>query len=138
MGALAAITDERKQLSARLELILREAEEDKARHEQERERAQAANARVLEERDRIAQEVQQLSRLYEAAVQQLRAGGGPDSQTNMDAAGVEAETADADSTLVEDLAKIKAQLEEMDERIRRVEEQNAGLRGRVQKLALDP
>merc|ERR1712232_1393718 len=94
MGALAAITDERKQLSARLELILREAEEDKARHEQERERAQTSNARLLEERDRIAQEVQQLSRLYEAAVQQLRTGGSLDSPANMDVPGAEAEASD--------------------------------------------
>jgi len=69
---LEKVTEERSILSMRLEQAMREAEEDKVRHDQQVERVVAANARLLEERDRGAMELQRVSQVYAALTQQLQ------------------------------------------------------------------
>merc|ERR1712151_1118330 len=73
--ALDASTEERNRLATRLEALLRDAEKEKAYHEQSLERVMQANGRLLEEKDRATNDVQRLSQLYADSVRQLQGSG---------------------------------------------------------------
>merc|ERR1719277_959054 len=77
--------EERAQLSVRAETLLREMEREKAYHEQSLERVVQANARLMEERDRSAQEVDRLGRLYAETAGQLRDAAELDTAATTDA-----------------------------------------------------
>merc|ERR1719277_2556339 len=64
--------EERVQLSMRAETLLREMEREKAYHEQSLERVMQANARLMEEKDRAAREVERIGRLYTETARQLQ------------------------------------------------------------------
>ncbi|CAL1150161.1 unnamed protein product [Cladocopium goreaui] len=71
---LQTVTDERNRLANRLESTLNVLEKEKAYHEQSVERVTSANSKLMEEKDRIAREVERLSNLYTESVNQLQAG----------------------------------------------------------------
>mmetsp|Transcript_118293 Transcript_118293/g.230102 ORF Transcript_118293/g.230102 Transcript_118293/m.230102 type:complete len:656 (-) Transcript_118293:82-2049(-) len=133
-GILNNIAEERSRLGARLELALREAEKDKAYHEQSLERVTAANARIMEERDRAAWEVRRISRLYSDSVSQFNGADEEDilSRTHGGPAGVSSKIA-ADQ---EELTRLQATLSEVSEAVKRKEQENESLKNRIRKLAV--
>merc|ERR1711920_716207 len=69
--------EERRRLALRLDSVLGDAEKEKAYHEQSVERVTTANARLMEEKDRAAREVQRLSKLYTESMNQMQNNSGP-------------------------------------------------------------
>merc|ERR1712048_320933 len=113
-------------------------EKEKGYHEQSLERVNTANARLLEEKDRVAKEVQRLSQLYAESVQQLQ--GRTDSLSNtsgvfrMDSLmNTTNSVAEAD---LEELAAVRTELEQVDEVLKSKEQENEGLKMRIRKLAV--
>eukprot|EP00928_Gymnodinium_smaydae_P033021 TRINITY_DN23764_c1_g5_i2.p1 TRINITY_DN23764_c1_g5~~TRINITY_DN23764_c1_g5_i2.p1 ORF type:complete len:350 (-),score=105.30 TRINITY_DN23764_c1_g5_i2:105-1154(-) len=137
--ALDAVTEERNRLSVRLEAVLRECEKDKAYHEQTLDRLMTANSRLMEEKDRAAKEVAQISQLYAESVKQLQSpsvGGvhDPLAQTGIfRAESLVGDTNDADP---EEVSGIQAQIAELDEQLARKEKENESLKARIRKLAV--
>jgi len=135
---LENLLEERNRLSMRLEGLLREVEKEKGYHEQSLERVMTANGRLLEEKDRVAKEVQRLSQLYAESVQQLQ--GRSDSLSNtsgvfrMDSL-MNTSTSVAEEDL-EELAAVKAELEQLDGVLASKEQENEGLKMRIRKLAV--
>jgi len=132
-ATLNKIAEERSHLGARLETALREAEKEKAYHEQSLERVTAANARIMEERDRAAWEVRRVARLYSDSVNQFRGAEDDDvlSRTNVGPASASQRTADQ-----EELAKLQVTLSEVSEAVKRKEQENESLKNRIRKLAV--
>jgi len=132
-ATLNNIAEERSRLGARLESALREAEKEKAYHEQSLERVTTANARIMEERDRAAWEVRRISRLYSDSVSQFRGADEDDvlSRTHGGPAGVSLRTADQ-----EELARLQVTFSEVSEAVKRKEQENESLKNRIRKLAV--
>jgi hypothetical protein len=130
-ATLNNIAEERSRLAARLESALREAEKEKAYHEQSLERVSAANGRITEERDRAAWEVRRISRLYTDSVSQYRGTDEEDilSRTQSGPAGVRI----ADQ---EELSRLQVTLSEVGEAVKRKEQENESLKNRIRKLAV--
>lgn len=143
--ALQSVTEERNRLSTRMESVLRDAEKEKAYHEQSLERVMTANARLMEEKDRAAKEVQRLSQLYAESVQQLQGvgRGGADGLSTTSGifradslAGTQAGGVGAGGVDPEELARVQAQLAQTDEALQRKEQENDSLKNRIRKLAV--
>merc|ERR1712187_637094 len=135
---LDLLVEERNRLSMRLERVIAEVEKEKGYHEQGLERVMTANARLREEKDRVAKEVQRLSQLYAESVQQLQ--GRTDSLSNtsgvfrMDSLmNTSNSVAEAD---LEELAAVEAELEQADAVLQSKEQENEGLKMRIRKLAV--
>eukprot|EP00440_Ansanella_granifera_P044628 gb/GFBE01048365.1/.p1 GENE.gb/GFBE01048365.1/~~gb/GFBE01048365.1/.p1 ORF type:complete len:658 (+),score=174.26 gb/GFBE01048365.1/:1-1974(+) len=129
---LEAVTEERNRLSMRLEAVLNNAEKEKAYHEQSVERVMTANGRLLEERDRIAKEVERLSRMYSESVNQLQGGL---NETN--ASGVfRTDSGSGPPADPAEMARVRSSLEEVDADIRKREQENESLKNRIRKLAV--
>merc|ERR1712178_605944 len=69
---LDLLVEDRNRLHMRLETLLREVEKEKGYHEQSLERVMNANARLIEEKDCVANEVKRLSQLYAESVHELQ------------------------------------------------------------------
>jgi len=128
---LETVSEERNRLSSRLEGVLNSAEKEKAYHEQTVERLMSANAKLMEEKDRAAKEVERLSRLYAESVKQLQGGL---NETN--ASGVFRMDSAAGAADPAEVARVRAQLEELDSAIRRKDQENDSLKNRIRKLAV--
>eukprot|EP00929_Paragymnodinium_shiwhaense_P027531 TRINITY_DN1613_c0_g2_i1.p1 TRINITY_DN1613_c0_g2~~TRINITY_DN1613_c0_g2_i1.p1 ORF type:complete len:670 (-),score=214.25 TRINITY_DN1613_c0_g2_i1:83-2092(-) len=134
-NTLQNATDERSRLSSRLEIVLREAEKEKAYHEQSLERVMSANARLLEERDRAAKEVQRISELYAESVRQVGIGG---YNRNVDDTSPSLLTTAGSGAFAdaEELVRLRAQLAESDELLLKKDQENEALKMRIRKLAV--
>lgn len=134
---LDTATEDRNRLAMRLEGLLREVEKEKAYHEQSLERVCTANARLLEERDRAAREVQRLSQLYADSVQQFQgASGDAGSRDPLAQTGVfRTESVQVDADPAEE-ARLQAQLAQLDASLTQREQENDALKGRIRKLAV--
>jgi len=130
---LNAATEERNRLSTRLEGLLREVEKEKAYNEQSLERVMTANARLLEEKDRAAREVQRLSQLYAESVQQLQ-GQSLTGTYRPDA--LQLTTASLPSARPEEMTDTQARLSQVDEALKRKDMENESLKNRIRKLAV--
>jgi len=123
---------ERNRLSMRLEGTLREVEKEKAYHEQSLERVVRANARLMEEKDQAAKEVQRISQLYAESVEQI-------NQTNqsgvfsMDPSSTYGGSPVADP---EEISRLQAQIAQAAASIQQKENENESLKNRIRKLAV--
>lgn len=126
---LQTVTDERNRLANRLESTLNVLEKEKAYHEQSVERVTSANSKLMEEKDRIAREVERLSNLYTESVNQLQAG--QETHGNIFRSDSEANSVDP-----AELAHLKLQADELDAAILEKEEENESLKTRIRKLAV--
>jgi len=137
---LRAAEEERGRLAGRLEAALRDAEREKAYHEQSLERAAAANARLMEERDRAGAEVRRLSRLYAESVEQLRGEADPLGTTTATlgspAAAAGAGVGPGEGAAPEELGGLRARLAQATAALSRQESENESLKNRIRKLAV--
>ncbi|CAE6946430.1 RAB3GAP2 [Symbiodinium natans] len=125
---LQSISEERNRLAARMDSALNVAEKEKAYHEQSVERVTTANARLMEERDRIAKEVERLSSLYAQSVAQLQA-----SLADAQSGKFESATGQTDPA---EVALLRSEVEDLDATLRDREEENDALKTRIRKLAV--
>mmetsp|Transcript_120904 Transcript_120904/g.341923 ORF Transcript_120904/g.341923 Transcript_120904/m.341923 type:complete len:662 (-) Transcript_120904:159-2144(-) len=136
---LHVVSEERSRLSARLEGLLREVEKEKAYHEQSLERVMTANARLLEEKDRAAKEVQRLSQLYAESVQQLQGHSRMDSlshtQSGLFNTDSLSNTRNGSANAAE-FARLHTQVAKADEALKKKEQENEALKQRIRKLAV--
>lgn len=136
---LVTVQEERSRLSMRLEGLLREVEKEKAYHEQSLERLMNANARLMEEKDKAANEVQRISQLYSESVQNLQqTQSGVFRGTSLECTGrAESMAGDpADLVDMEELGNLRAQVMQVDEALKRKEHENDSLKNRIRKLAV--
>lgn len=129
---LQTASEERARLASRVEAVLRDCEKEKAYHEQHLERVVTANAKIMEERDRAAREVERLSRLYVESVQQLQRQPGhhdPSGTLGSD---------EYDKPLVheDELEELRRQILSLDDAIGKKEQENQSLKDRIRKLAV--
>jgi len=127
---LAKATEERHRLSMRLEVSFREAEREKAYHEQQLDRVSHENARLTEERDRIEADVKRLSQVYQASlcdfqVEPAEAGEPP-----------AAHPSNGRCVSPEEFARLREKLAEVDIALQIKEAENELLMRRLKRLAL--
>jgi len=138
-AAVRRAGEERAQLGVRAEALLREMEREKAYHEQSLERVVQANARLMEERDRAAQEVDRLGRLYAETARQLREVAELDTTAAADA-GALADFGGAEGgappVSEEQLCALRAKVAETEQIIERKDKENESLKNRIRKLAV--
>lgn len=120
--AYSQVVDERNRLAVRVEAMDRDREKQKQQKESSLEHVMSANARLLEERDRIEKEKARLSELYSSTIGALNPSGG----------GV-AGSADADPGQVEYL---RADIAEKQALLAKREQEGESLRARLRKLAM--
>lgn len=124
--------DERMRLAARLEHCLRDQEKEKVYHEQQVERLMQANARLHEEKDRTARDLQRLSKMYAESVAQLQSAGG---SAGPDFGADAAEQLGSARANPEEVVRIREELAQVDSAVRAKESENESLRTRIRKLA---
>eukprot|EP00397_Hematodinium_sp_SG-2012_P009009 GEMP01009081.1.p1 GENE.GEMP01009081.1~~GEMP01009081.1.p1 ORF type:complete len:609 (+),score=138.36 GEMP01009081.1:130-1956(+) len=113
-GRHTQIVEEKNRLARQLEQMCREKERGKNSQEAQVERLMGANAKLLEEKDRIEKEKQRISTLFQETVAQLRAGapnGGSDPA-------------------------VQATIQQQQDTIARLEQENGSLKSRIRKLAM--
>lgn len=118
------MVDERNRLAVRVEALDREREKEKQRRESALERVMNANARLLEERDRLEKEKARVSELY---------------QRTMGAMGAVQEAGAGSSDGAADLASfeaLRAELAQKTELLSKREQESESLRSRLRKLAM--
>eukprot|EP00927_Polykrikos_kofoidii_P042180 TRINITY_DN36034_c0_g1_i1.p1 TRINITY_DN36034_c0_g1~~TRINITY_DN36034_c0_g1_i1.p1 ORF type:complete len:714 (+),score=146.87 TRINITY_DN36034_c0_g1_i1:288-2429(+) len=133
---LTTVQQEKVQMSARLGNVVREVEREKVYHEQQINRVMSANARLLEERDRAAAEVQRLSKVYAECIGQLRNDGHVvDESENV----VVPLRCAAGKTICDvdpgEVQKLRQQLASVETALQQRERENETLRVRLRKLA---
>mmetsp|Transcript_23662 Transcript_23662/g.67947 ORF Transcript_23662/g.67947 Transcript_23662/m.67947 type:complete len:654 (+) Transcript_23662:140-2101(+) len=126
--------EERTRLAMRLESCLRDQEKDKVYHEQQVERLMQANARLHEEKDRAARDVQRLSKMYADAVAQLQSDNSALAQ-DLEVTELADQAAAGARASPEELDRIRRELTQVDEDTRAKESENESLRTRIRKLA---
>jgi len=120
------VVDERNRLAIRVETMDRDREKQKQQRESALERVMNANARLLEERDRLEKEKARVSELYQSTMGAMGAGAGAGG------AGGNAAGGDASASL----EALKAELTQKQELLRKREQEGESLRARLRKLAM--
>lgn len=121
------VVDDRNRMAVRVEALERDREKQKHGRESALERVMAANARLLEERDRLEKERTRISELY---------------QRSMSAMGVQqadAASAGASGAEVGDQASLEALRQELSQKtflLGKREQEGESLRARLRKLAM--
>jgi len=132
------LMDEKSRLSARLELVCRDHEKEKAYHEQSLERVMTENSRVLEEKDRAEKEVRSVSQLYADAVKQLQQhstqAGALRSESMLDT--TQLGVLRSGSTDQEEIERLRAEILQAETSIKQKELENESLKKRIRKLAV--
>ncbi|CAE8586487.1 unnamed protein product, partial [Polarella glacialis] len=119
--------DERNRLSVRVEAMDRDREKQKQQRESALERVMTANARCLEERDKLEKEKTRVSKLYQqtmgamGAVSQAGAAASNSSGSGVDAATLEA---------------LRAECAQKQELLAKRAQEGESLRTRLRKLAM--
>jgi len=119
------VVDERNRLAIRVETMDRDREKQKQQRESALERVMNANARLLEERDRLEKEKARVSELYQSTMGAMGAVAG---------AGGVGNAAGGDSTA--SFEALKAELTQKQELLRKREQEGESLRARLRKLAM--
>jgi len=122
--------DERNKFAMRAEALDRDREKQKAHRESALDRVMAANARLLEERDRLERERVRVAELYQRTVSALGAGGALTEQTctgspNSSSGGCGAS-----------LVTLRVELAQKTEQLTRRDQEGESLRTRLRKLAM--
>lgn len=129
---MTALADEKASLRARMESTQKDLEKEKNYHEVSIERLMAANAQAREGKDRAEQEVQRLSQLYAASVQQVqqddRDTSVPTLMSTVDSVSPKVDT--------EDMTNLKVQIAQVEESLKKREQENESLKNRIRKLAV--
>jgi len=131
--AIEALTEEKSRLNQRLEGVQRGLEKEKSYHESSLERLLNANGKLLEEKDRSAKEVQRLSQLYAESVRNVQQG--VETVSGLVRDGSDAVPAVA-ATNQDELKELKMQVAQVDESLKKKEQENDSLKSRIRKLAV--
>mmetsp|Transcript_57629 Transcript_57629/g.146270 ORF Transcript_57629/g.146270 Transcript_57629/m.146270 type:complete len:645 (+) Transcript_57629:126-2060(+) len=121
------VVEERNRLAARVDALDREREKQKQQRESALERVMNANARLLEERDKLEKEKARVSALYQStmgamgAVPQAGSAAGSGGEERCDQASLEV---------------LKAELAQKTETLQKREQEGESLRARLRKLAM--
>mmetsp|Transcript_28065 Transcript_28065/g.89202 ORF Transcript_28065/g.89202 Transcript_28065/m.89202 type:complete len:640 (+) Transcript_28065:114-2033(+) len=120
------VVDERNRLAVRVEAMDRDREKQKQQRESGLERVMNANARLLEERDRLEKEKARLSELYQSTMGAMgavaeRGPGAGEASAGGDLAQLEA---------------LKAELARKQDLLSKREQEGESLRARLRKLAM--
>jgi len=125
------VVDDRNRLAVRVEALDRDREKQKGQRESALERVMNANARLLEERDRLEKEKARVSELYQRTMGAMGASSAEAAQQNATAASTS--PAGGDSAMLETL---RAELATKTELLARKEQEGESLRSRLRKLAM--
>jgi len=129
------VVEERNRLAARLEALDRDREQQKHQRESALERVMCANARLLEERDRLEKEKKRVSELYQRTMGAM--GAGPQAAAPPPAAVTDPpRSATGGCGSAEEFEALRSQLAEQQEMLARREAEGESLRGRLRKLAM--
>jgi len=132
--AIAAATEERSRLSMRLESVQRELEKEKSYHESSLERLMSANGKLLDEKHRAEKEVQRLSKLYAESVQNVQQGDKDHSALARENS--ESFSPSSPSVDQEEINKLQMEVAQVDESLKKREQENESLKSRIRKLAV--
>merc|ERR1712190_38580 len=119
----------------RLDSTLKDAEKEKAYHEQSLDRVVTANARLMEEKDRVAREVQRLSKLYTESMNNMQNDSGP-MGSGIGFGSEVSEAAGDDEVDHDEIRRIQEQIKKADEALAKKEQENLSLKNRIRKLAV--
>mmetsp|Transcript_51692 Transcript_51692/g.82141 ORF Transcript_51692/g.82141 Transcript_51692/m.82141 type:complete len:679 (-) Transcript_51692:65-2101(-) len=129
-NAIAAVEDERSRLKMRMDAAHQDLEKEKKYHEASLERLMTSNAKLREEKDRAEKEVERLSKLYADSVKQVQC-------VRMDStAEYMADNLQTSGDDEEEVKRLKTQLSQLDESIKKKEQENESLKNRIRKLAV--
>merc|ERR1712137_1332926 len=129
-----AVNEERKQLTAKLESFRSELEKEKTYHQASIERMMTANAQLHQKKDRMRKEVDRTTQLYATSVDQLQQMG----ERGVFARGDSLACVSADPTPAQrdEMARLRAEIAEVDQDLKKKGQDNDSLKSRIRKLAL--
>merc|ERR1712187_1085051 len=119
--------DERNRVSVRVEAFDRDREKSEQQREADLERVMNANARLLEERDRLEKEKARVSQLYQHTMGAMGA---------VVKAPGSSEGYPSGSASAADLERLKQELAQKKELLAKREQEGESLRSRLRKLAM--
>jgi len=126
--AFNQVVDERNRVSVRVEAFDRDREKSKQQREADLERVMNANARLLEERDRLEKEKARVSDLYQRA---MGAMGAVTPAVAKSGGGYPQEEEDGGQSI----QALQAELQQKTELLSKREQEGESLRARLRKLA---
>lgn len=131
---IEAIHQERSRLNVRMEAVHRDLEKEKSYHESSVDRLMTANGKLLEEKQRTEKEMQRLSQLYAESVQNVQQEGkDPLGYTRENTADVSPAAASASQEL---MSQLRSEVAQVDESLKKKEQENESLKSRIRKLAV--
>jgi len=128
-ASYSQVVDERNRLAARVDALDRDREKQKQQRESALERVMNANARLLEERDKLEKEKTRVSALYQSTMGAM----GAVPQAGSAAAGGAGGEDRCDQAALDSM---KAELAQKAELLRKREQEGESLRARLRKLAM--
>jgi len=129
-----AINEERKQLTAKLESFRSELEREKTYHQSSTERMMTANSQLLQKKDRMKKEVDRTTQLYATSVDQLQQMGERGDCTRGDS--LACVGADPTPAQREEMSRLRAEIAEVDQELKKKGQVNDSLKSRIRKLAV--
>eukprot|EP00746_Dinoflagellata_sp_MGD_P007702 gnl/MRDRNA2_/MRDRNA2_115301_c0_seq1.p1 gnl/MRDRNA2_/MRDRNA2_115301_c0~~gnl/MRDRNA2_/MRDRNA2_115301_c0_seq1.p1 ORF type:complete len:651 (-),score=156.24 gnl/MRDRNA2_/MRDRNA2_115301_c0_seq1:23-1975(-) len=125
--------DERNRISMQVESMSRNLERGKCGHDASLERVMEANARLMEEKDRIEKEGKRTAQLYADSVRQLQ-----QQQAGLmtSAYGIGGRPGQASGQVAEDIRNLQHELAQRQEALAQKEAENDSLKTRIRKLAV--
>merc|ERR1719329_357611 len=141
-ASIATVNEERSRMAMRQESVCRDLEKGKAYHQQSIERIMAANARLMEEKDRAEREVRRVSQLYAESVQQMQRRGSEADDLTETSSSLPASTGqggaggESSATSAAEVAQLRAQVLQIDEQLKKKDQENESLKNRIRKLAV--
>merc|ERR1712137_995362 len=127
-----AVNEERAHLSARVDNFRGEQEREKAYHQSSVERMMAANSQLHQKKDHLRKELDRISQLYVTSVEQLKQAG---ESASTDCASFTCRSSPMPAEKQE-MARLRLEINETDEAIRKKEQDNDSLKNRIRKLAV--
>jgi len=133
--AFSQAVDERNRISMQVESMSRNLERGKCGHDASLERVMEANARLMEEKDRIEKESKRTAQLYAESVRQLQF---QQQQAGLmtSAYGVGGHPNQGAAQLSEDIRNLQHELSQRQEALAQKEAENDSLKTRIRKLAV--
>jgi len=122
------LTEERNRLAGKVEALNRDREKQKHQREATLERVMNANARLLEEKDKLEKEKGRISDLYQQTMAALGAASQGASAHRVESVAEEGQR--------ETLATLRAAIEEKSDLLRKSEQEGDSLRHRLRRLAM--
>merc|ERR1712137_794708 len=131
---IEAINEERKQLTGKLESFRSELEREKTYHQASIERMMTANSQLLQKKDRMKKEVDRTRQLYATSVDQLQHAGERGDHIRGDS--LNCVGADPTPAQREEMSRLRAEIADVDQELKKKGQDNDSLKSRIRKLAV--